>query len=553
MKKKSIAIQSHSIKDIFRSEVFIFAIFLAFSVFLIFLVNIPWSPRFYTMSIDNGIFAFAGKLITQGKLPYLDFWENKPPIIYYINALTFLLSGPTPWAVWWLNVAWLSIVTVVMSIFVRKFAGLIPAIVSGILLIFLVMDGDIFSGGDMTEFFSLLPLILAVWALYGYLNSKQYRWVAVLGVMTALAFLTKQTSITLGLSSFGIVILLSLIKREWWKAILRCIVFGVSLISLNALVLFYWKLRGGLPEYIDQVINFNIVYTQGGVSPSRILLVLDTLFTEQPFMFLMPLVIIAYVLLVLSNYKWVISIFQKKQRSDGPLSPIQAPYLSAFIALPVEIYFLAASVYNFPHYYTLIIPSVVFIITYLVGYCINQIKVQAPKKRPIALGLIVLLFGSIWLVGSIRSEFQEYKNLASIKLPFYGDYPLDDMERYIIDQTEPQDPIEIWDMHTEIYFRTNTTASSRFIHPIPLMSASGKEQSNFEVFMDDLARTPPKLIVAQVNSPHGLPFFDVPDNIVCSYCIPEVQAGLKTLKAFVYANYYIDARFNDWIIYKLKQ
>jgi 4-amino-4-deoxy-L-arabinose transferase-like glycosyltransferase len=533
------------------SEGVIFIVFLLLSVFFIFLINLPWSPRYYSMSIDNGIFAYGGKLITQGQIPYLDYWDNIPPVINYINALTFRLFSPTPWAVWWLNIIWLSLTTVLTCNFVRKLSGLVPSILAGVLLILLVMDGNLFSGGDMTEFFSLIPQVLALWALYKYWQFKQPRWVAILGLLTTLAFLTKQTAIGLGVSSILVIVGINLLDQTWQKALRAGILYMVSVLSSLLLVLSYWQINGGVQDFLDQVIIFNFSYTHGGISVHQILLVLKTMATERPFMFLAPLVIISYLHLIIAYVKKATNRYTHKQEGSDTLStPSNPTYLSAFLGLPIVTLLIATSIYNYSHYYTLIIPSVIFILVYLLENIIKQMKTEIDNTGTYILALLFFFFGSIWLIDSIRSEFPKSDSLSSLQYSLYGNYPLDELERYIVDHTNSQDTLLVWDMHTEIYFRTGLNSPSRFIHPIPLLSASGKIVSNFDLFMDDLASNPPEFIIAQEFSPSGVPFFDVPDERICPTCLPEVQSGLRALREYVYAHYSFDRNINNWIIYR---
>jgi hypothetical protein len=64
--------------------------------FLVLILHLATSPRFVSMSPDSGVFAYAGKLITEGKLPYRDFFDHKPPLVYYLNAIAIYLMGVTP-------------------------------------------------------------------------------------------------------------------------------------------------------------------------------------------------------------------------------------------------------------------------------------------------------------------------------------------------------------------------------------------------------------------------------------------------------------------------
>ncbi len=67
---------------------------------LVFVVSLQYAPSVSQQRRDSGIFAYTGKVITEGGLPYADAWDNKLPGVYYIDALAFLLFGTNLWALW---------------------------------------------------------------------------------------------------------------------------------------------------------------------------------------------------------------------------------------------------------------------------------------------------------------------------------------------------------------------------------------------------------------------------------------------------------------------
>lgn len=62
-------------------------------VFLLFAspYTTPLNPYY---GYDSAVFMVLGKGVAAGKLPYLDLYDNKGPMIFYINALGYLLGGP---------------------------------------------------------------------------------------------------------------------------------------------------------------------------------------------------------------------------------------------------------------------------------------------------------------------------------------------------------------------------------------------------------------------------------------------------------------------------
>lgn len=55
------------------------------------------NPLIYEPGRDGGVFLYIGKQILQGKLLYVDVWDTKGPMIYYINALGLLLGKFSRW------------------------------------------------------------------------------------------------------------------------------------------------------------------------------------------------------------------------------------------------------------------------------------------------------------------------------------------------------------------------------------------------------------------------------------------------------------------------
>ncbi len=65
-----------------------FGWFLFFVVALLLLPSIYWN-----FAYDQGTFAYCGSAILRGERPYLDFWDIKPPNIFYTYAIAFAVFG----------------------------------------------------------------------------------------------------------------------------------------------------------------------------------------------------------------------------------------------------------------------------------------------------------------------------------------------------------------------------------------------------------------------------------------------------------------------------
>src|SRR5690606_32596267 len=150
---------------------------------------------------DATLFAYGGRLIANGMIPYRDFWDNKPPLIFYINALSYRLFGTT-----WLAPTTLQAFVSLMT--VLAFAALARRLMPGsslqrIAFIGLATFGlnlPVFmqDGANLTETYLLLPMALCITLLdpFGQSASPR-RWFAAGGI-AGVAFLLRPNAASLG-------------------------------------------------------------------------------------------------------------------------------------------------------------------------------------------------------------------------------------------------------------------------------------------------------------------------------------------------------------------
>ena len=97
---------------------------LLFLALLVALVLSQSNPYKEALSRDNGFFLYAGSQILKGKIPYIDFWDSKGPIIFYINALGLLVGKGSRWGVWLLEFVFLFVESAVFFRVVKKNGGM---------------------------------------------------------------------------------------------------------------------------------------------------------------------------------------------------------------------------------------------------------------------------------------------------------------------------------------------------------------------------------------------------------------------------------------------
>ena len=92
---KIIATKSDSIKK-YSTPISILIIGL-----ILYFVKYLDSPDYQPyLNRDSGVFHYIGWEILRGKIPYIDIWDHKPPLIFFINAFGLLLSKGSSWGTW---------------------------------------------------------------------------------------------------------------------------------------------------------------------------------------------------------------------------------------------------------------------------------------------------------------------------------------------------------------------------------------------------------------------------------------------------------------------
>ncbi len=232
----------------------------------------PWVVR--TPGNDSGIFLYFGAQILRGRLPFVDLWDHKPPLVFYLNALGLFLGGLAApgeprWGVWAVELAALLAACLFAFAFLRRYFGTWPALlaVTGLLanLAFVI------EGGNLTEEYALAFQFAAIYLFTRFQNDPRPGWRAdstkpmvLAGAAIGCAFLLKQTLIGTGLAMGIYLVAVAVFNRarQVWAALARAaagFAAGFACVVLSSVI--YFALRGGLASYWDVAFGYNFLYS----------------------------------------------------------------------------------------------------------------------------------------------------------------------------------------------------------------------------------------------------------------------------------------------------
>lgn len=171
-------------------------------------MHCPWFEIFFD---DKEIFKYTGLVIYKGGVPYRDFFDHKPPLIYFLNYAGVLLGGD--WGLWVLD-ATLVLFSTIQFLKLCKANFIKQAWVLPTLFNLMIRDKAVSFGVGMTREYTSIFILLFVCVMLG--NNKYKYWL--LGILSGLVFFMQQDQI---LVLLPFLLYSVFINKNDWKTFLK--------------------------------------------------------------------------------------------------------------------------------------------------------------------------------------------------------------------------------------------------------------------------------------------------------------------------------------------
>jgi hypothetical protein len=331
--------------------------------------------------VDDQMFGYYGWRIAHGAAAYLDVWDNKPPGIYWINALGMLIGRDSYFGVIALCVAALVVAHVAFFVIAASVFHRGAAALATILLSFYLTHAFYTGGTNRTETFLVACELTAV-AFYmrGWARDRWWTWYAA-GLFCGLAFLFKQVGLAawgcMGLHTILLVVLRNLPVRHGLKRGALLLAGAATTIGLAAA---YLAAQGALYEACFATFGFNREYFQAGASQFPYNFVTWTLLKEHVKPILLLPLLMAVATLIHSFLWWLRPRYRPPEieaplRALNPVCPLHVPLFAAWFF--VALYGALVSPHGFRHYLVPTIPPLLL----LAGYLINVLRAETGLLR----------------------------------------------------------------------------------------------------------------------------------------------------------------------------
>lgn len=482
-------------------------------------VLLPVSPLNLQFTYkDSGVFLYTGWRILNGELPYLDIWDHKPPVIFYINALGLFITSNSRWGVWLLELFSLYIAAFIGFQLIKKAFGIFPAMFS--LLLWLLSIVPILQGGNFTTEYTLPLQFIALWLVFDSNKPDGWRFFLI-GLTGAIAFFTKQTA-----AGLWIAIVISLFLRKLSPGWLRQQFRELSLILIGGLsvcviILIFFGVQGALPQFWSAAFEYNFFYSALDEydMASRI---------SSAARGLRPLTRAGLLQFSIIGYAIAIGlILFNKKSTDG----FRSLLLVGLIDLPVELALIGISKNTFPHYYMTLLPVLALLTGFAAWVFISLIstwKIPNIVKYAAAAGIM-----AVFAQGSFNTYMDQLYTYRKFNKK-------ETVINYIKGTTTPDDYVLMWGAETLINYETLRRSPSRFSYQHPLRREGYVDEGLIVEFLDDVIQNRPRLIINTL-SPN--PMYDFPIHT------PEIDSKISYLQS----HYCAVGDVDSWPVYEYSE
>ena len=487
---------------------------------------------------DPGVFLYMARQILDGKIPYRDVWDHKPPMIYYINVLGLLIGQGSGWGIWVLEFLALYGAGVVGGVLMKRSLGIAPAIFATIAWLSNVVM--LLERGNFTEEFALPFQFAALYLFWQSEKQGHYSWRGVLiGITGALVFLLKPNLIGIQLSILLFLVLTRALSRRWRDLFSQLATMFLGAVSIILSVAIYFAYHNALGDLWDNVFIYNFAYSTTAFQ--------DKLDTFVFGLAMVPLSAIAIVILVASPmvifYLW---------RNKAGLAERNALLGVSLIDLLVEFVLASLSGRPYPHNYIAWLP-VFGILAAFFAYAIIACASLRSKGgiSTFRAGLIGISFSifllaicfwpATFLMLQITTPISECQSTACAAAA------------YIQTSTSADDHVLMWGAETSLNYVTHRQSPSRFTYQYPLYTPGYQNNGMIENFLGDIKRNPPALIIDTSPSNEFIPPIErsAREKWVLGSQSYRMLPEMEVVFEYIASNYVLKERIgqNQWLVY----
>jgi hypothetical protein len=510
---------------------------------LVVVLLLPFAnPYFYTPNRDNGFHLYAGRFILNGGVLYKALWEERPPAMFYLDALGLWIGRDSRWGVWLVEVLFLSVAAWVGYQLLKRLwqPG---AAVFGSLMWLLGLSHIMVTGNLVEEYPILFGFLALLFFVLSVENPDRHLYDVLVGVAAAFSFLFRANTVGVEISIGLTWLAWGILSRHYTDAFKRLALMAFGAAGPLLLVGLYFWYQGTLYDAVVASVLYSLFYT--GEHGSLVNGILSGF---------------AYVgfpaWTTLAGFATAV-LFAVKGLISKKIEPI---LLLLVILWPLEAVLSGLSGREYEHYFVSWGPAVA-ISSGFVFYQIGRIKsvnkifqVITHQAEWILVGLTIVIL----IIN--RATVLEYRRpLLNLLARDTGSYEKTDrVTQYIDTFTDPGDKVLAWGGQSAINYMAHRDTSTAFSW-YPTYADSPFTSRLNDGFLTDLENQKPEIIVdAYMDAPLEVPSInnDVRSRQsaagILLLSLNAQTPNLPQVLDFIKANYDFETTIDQHDIYRFK-
>jgi hypothetical protein len=485
----------------------------------------PSNPNNMTLpSRDSGVFLYMGWRLLNGDVPYRDIWDHKPPLIYFVDALGIALTPDSLWGIWAIRFLFVFFSLFFIYKLLDHEFGIYAALAGSVILTSGLLT--ILEKGNVTEEYALVLQAAALWLfVHAWKRNFPLRSSFWIGILGGLAFNFKQTTIGIWVTFGFFLLAIRLIQKKPVFKDLLALLGGWLLPSI--VIVLYLAGQGAFIDFWEQAFLYNFVYIGKHEGIRRLIPVFIKGFAYLQNGWVLYLAIVGWLAALV--YAWI-------QRHDL-LVKAHPLVMIALANLPIEVFFITISGRSILHYYLTPLPVMSILagsLAYTLPVLVEKIRqIDVPNLMPWA-PATVLAFVLLGQLGQIV-YYPTY-----VRVLRDNDYAR--VIEYVANNTDEGDQVLLIGAESVVNFLARRESPTRYVYQYPLALLGRRPM--FEEYFNQILTNRPVLIV----DTRGRDRLDDRLYTPMQKRSKIVREGVEKLGA----SYVEVARFDDWVVYRVR-
>lgn len=446
---------------------------------------------------DQALFAYIGRKLLHGDVLYADWWDVKPPAVFWTYALVAWLPGGARTV---RAFDLLDTLVAVAAIYAlgRSYWGRGAGAVAGFLYGLVYVTGSGYWNMAQPDSFMVLPLVLGVLAWEHGRQAGRHGTLLVAGVLFGVAFQYRPVAALFPLA----LVAWQALADPWRRALVSALLLAVGAIAVQGVVMLYLLLGGALGEYLYAQFRFARHYAALG-GPYAF----DG-FTLDNYLSGLRGGVMWFVnsRLLLTGPAFVALFLGGLVGGDRALRRCGLLLLAAVIGVAVQAKF-------FIYHWHIVLPFLALPAAWTTVQAWRALRARyafLPAAGSMAAAVAGLLLVTPLVTDGGLGEWRDlirYVREPAYRPVYYDRFGLrghgtysfkasEEVAGYVRARTKPGDTVFVWGYDPNFYLVSGRDSASRFLSLLPLMPTFTPEAWRHE-FVQELERKRPAYILLQ--------------------------------------------------------